>query len=188
MKSLFYLFAVVVFLGGCSYKNEAINLSSYNAEYAGEISKEKIIVFIESIKDVRVDKRIIGYIVKNGEKTTKLFSNVDFEKKYKDGLNNALHMAGFKASLESAKADLVMNVYIKKIELVYNDKNFDKNLKGKMELEVVIKKGKETITQNFKPSASKWISPSYSSKDLEPFLNELFSDSINNIVSRLTSY
>ncbi|MDA3908448.1 MAG: hypothetical protein PF437_05125, partial [Sulfurimonas sp.] len=63
-----------------------------------------------------------------------------------------------------------------------------KNLKGEIELEVIIKKGNETITQNFKPSASKWIGPSYRSKDLEPFFNELFSDSISNIVSRLTGY
>ncbi|WP_372999242.1 YajG family lipoprotein [Sulfurimonas sp.] len=187
MKSIFYMIAVVVFLGGCSYKNEAINLSSYNAQYLGETSKEKKSVFIESVKDVRADKKSIGYILKNGEKTTKLFSNEDFEKKYKDGLTSALHMAGFKAGSD-ANSDLVMSVNIKKIELIHEDKSFDKNLKGQIELEVIIKKGNETITQNFKPSASKWISPSYSSKDLEPFLNELFSDSINDVVSRLTKH
>jgi uncharacterized lipoprotein len=188
MKSLFYLFAVVLLISGCSYKNEAIKLSSYNAEYAGEISKDKKTVYIESIKDARVDKHNIGYVLKNSEKSVELFSNSDFEKKYKDGLNNALRMAGFKTSLEADKALLIMNVSIKKVELVYNDKSFDKNLKGEIEIEVIIKKGDETITQNFKPSASKWIKPSYTSKDLEPFLNELFSDSINSIVSRLTRY
>jgi uncharacterized lipoprotein YajG len=187
MKSLFYMLAVVVFLGGCSYKNEAINLSSYNAEYTGETSKEKKSVYIESVKDVRADKKTIGYILKNGEKTTKLFSNEDFEKKYKDGLSSALHMAGFQTGSD-AKSDLVISVNIKNIELIHDDKSFDKNLKGKIELEVIIKKGNETVTQNFKPSASKWISPSYSSKDMEPFLNELFSDSINDVVSRLTRH
>jgi uncharacterized lipoprotein len=188
MKSIFYLFAVVIFLGGCSYKNEAIKLSSYNEQYTGEMSKDKKVVYIESIKDVRVDKRNIGYILKNSEKSVKLFSDVNFEKKYQDGLNSALHMAGFKTDLEASKASLVLNINIKNIELIHNDKSFDKNLKGEIELEVIIKKGNETITQNFKPSASKWIKPSYTSKDLEPFLNELFSDSINNIVSRLTRY
>ena len=179
------MLAVVVFLGGCSYKNESINLSSYNAEYTGETSKEKKSVFIELVKDVRADRKTIGYILKNGKKTRNLFSTEDFEKKYKDGLSSALRMAGFQAASD-ANADLVMSVNIKNIELIYDDKSFDKNLRGKIELEVIIKKGKETVTQNFKPSASKWISPSYSSKDLEPFLNELFSDSINDIVSRLT--
>ncbi|EDZ61252.1 hypothetical protein SMGD1_0358 [Sulfurimonas gotlandica GD1] len=187
MKNLFYMLAVVVFLGGCSYKNESINLSSYNTEYTGETSKEKKSVYIESVKDVRDDKRTIGYILKDGKKTTNLFSTEDFEKKYKDGLSSALRMAGFKASSD-VNADLVMNINIKNIELIHNDKSFDKNLKGQIELEVIIKKGTETVTQNFKPSASKWISPSYSSKDLEPFLNELFSDSINDIVSRLTAH
>ncbi|PHQ65092.1 MAG: hypothetical protein COB99_05990 [Sulfurimonas sp.] len=187
MKSLFYILAVVVFLGGCSYKNESINLSSYNAEYTGKTSKEKKSVFIESVKDVRVDKKTIGYILKNGEKITKLFSNENFEKKYRDGLSSALHMAGFQTGSD-AKSDLVINVNIKNIELIHDDKSFDKNLRGNIELEVIIKKENETITQNFKPSASKWISPSYSSKDLEPFLNELFSDSISDIVSRLTAH
>ncbi|WP_294963227.1 YajG family lipoprotein [Sulfurimonas sp.] len=187
MKSMFYLLAVVVFLGGCSYKNEAINLSSYNAQYLGESSKEKKSVLIESVVDARVDKKTIGYILKDGKKTTKLFSNENFEKKYMDGLRSALHMAGFKSALD-AEADLVVSVNIKSIEIIHDGKSFDKNLKGMIELEVIIKKGKETITQNFKPSASKWMKPSYSSTDLEPFLNELFSDSINDVVSRLTRH
>ncbi|WP_373034538.1 YajG family lipoprotein [Sulfurimonas sp.] len=187
MKSILYLVAVVVFLGGCSYKNESINLSSYNAEYTGEISKEKKSVFIESVKDVRVDKRTIGYILKDGIKTINLFSTEDFAKNYKDGLSSALRIAGFKVG-SGSNADLVMSISIKNIELIHNDKTFDKNIKGEIELEVIIKKGNETITQNFKPSASKWIGPSYRSKDMEPFLNELFSDSINSIVSRLTKH
>jgi len=188
MKSLFYLFAVMLLVGGCSYKNEAIKLSSYNAQYTGESSKEKKSVYVESIKDARSDKHNIGYIMKNGEKVEKLFSNDDFEKKYREGLSNALHMAGFKSGTLSDNPELVININIKKIQLVHNDKSFDKNLKGEIALEVIIKKGNETVTQNFKQKASKWISPSYSSKDMEPFLNELFSDSINGIVSRLTQH
>lgn len=187
MKSIVYFLAVVVFLGGCSYKNESINLSSYNAQYTGENSKENKSVFIESIKDERENKKNIGYLLENGEKTVELFSNDNFEKKYRDGLKNALHMAGFKEALD-ANADLIIEVKIKSVELINNDKSFDKNLKGKIELEVIVKRGNETITQNFKPSASKWISASYSSKDLEPFLNEIFSDSITDVVSRLTRY
>jgi uncharacterized lipoprotein YajG len=187
MKNLIYLLAVVVFLGGCSYKNESINLSSHNTQYLGESSKESKSIFIKSVIDARVDKRTIGYILKDGKKTTNLFSNENFEKKYIDGLNSVLYMAGFKSALET-DADLVMSVNIKKIELIHNGNSFDKNLKGTIELEVIIKKGKETITQNFKPSASKWMKPSYNSKNLEPFLNELFSDSINDVVSRLTTH
>lgn len=46
--------------------------------------------------------------------------------------------------------------------------------------------GDEVITQNFRQKGSKWIAPSYSSKDLEPFLYTLFADSIDQIVARLT--
>lgn len=188
MKSICYLFFALLILGGCSYKNESINLSSYNEIYTGKILKEEKTVYIESVKDMRFDKKSIGYILENEEKKIELFSNENFEKKYANGLKGALHIAGFETTLEADKAELVMNVSIKKIELIHSDKNFDKNIKGEIELEVIIKKGSETITQKFKPSATKWISPSYSSKDLEPFLNELFSDSINSVVSRLTQH
>nr|WP_321268370.1 YajG family lipoprotein [uncultured Sulfurimonas sp.] len=187
MKSIFYLFVVLVFLGGCSYKNESINLSSYNTQYTGENSKENKTVNIVSVNDVRVDKKTIGYLLENGNKTLKFYTNDNLEKKYRDGLNTALYMAGFKEALD-AKADLSVSVNIKNIELIKDDKSFDKNLKGQIDLEVIVKRANETITLNFKPSASKWIASSYSSKDLEPFLNEMFSDSITEIVSRLTRY
>lgn len=188
MRNLFLIFVTVFVFSGCSYKNESLTLSNYNAQYTGELSKDKKSVFIESIKDVRADKRSIGYVLESGKKAHELYSTENFEKKYEDSLHIALRMAGFENSMQQSDAKLVMNVSIKSIEFIYNDKNFDKNLKGKIELDVTIKNGASTITQSFKEESSKWIKPSYSSKDIEPFLNEVFSDSINNIVSRLTRY
>ncbi|WP_415396354.1 YajG family lipoprotein [Sulfurimonas sp. CS5] len=188
MKNLFLIVATMFVFSGCSYKNESLMLSNYDAQYTGELSKDKKSVFIESIKDIRVDKRSIGYVLKNNKKAHELYSTEDFAKKYKDALEVALRIAGFENSTEQSDAKLVMNVNIKSIEFIHNDKNFDKNLKGTIELEVTIKNASSTITQNFSQVASKWIKPSYRSKDIEPFLNEVFSDSINNIVSRLTKY
>ncbi len=81
---------------------------------------------------------------------------------------------------------MVVEIYIKDIEMIYNDKNFDTNLKGEIEIEVIVRKGADVITQNFRQKGSKWIAPSFESKDLEPFLYTLFADSIDQIVSRLT--
>jgi len=188
MKNLFLLLATVLMFSACSYKNESLMLSQYDAQYTGELSKDKKSVFLESIKDIRADKRSVGYVLESEKKAHELYSTENFEKKYKDALEVALRMAGFENSTQQSDAKLVMNINIKNIEFIYNDKNFDKNLKGIIELEVTIKRGASTITQNFKQEASKWIKPSYSSKDIEPFLNELFSQSVNSVVSRLTRY
>ena len=188
MKNIYLLLVAVFIVSGCSYKNESLMLSKYDAQYTGELSKDKKSVFIDSIKDVRVDKRSIGYVLEGDKKAHKLYSTEDFSKKYKSAFEVALRMAGFKNSLEKNDAALVVSVSIKNIEFVYDNKNFDKNLKGKIELEVRIKRGASTITQNFSEVASKWIKPSYSSKDIEPFLNEIFSQSVNRVVSRLTRY
>ncbi len=56
-----------------------------------------------------------------------------------------------------------------------------------MDVQVIIKRGDKISTLNFKQKSGKWISPSYNSKDIEPFLYKLFSDSINDIVSKLTT-
>ena len=186
MKNLFILFFITLFIGGCSYKNEVISLQSYKSGYIERFSKEKKSVNLLSVKDMRSKKRVIGYLQKNGKKAEILYSNIDFAKKYKDGLLSALDTAGFNTDIDGA--DLLMEVYIKDIELVYSDIYFDENIKGKIEIEVIVKKGLKTINQNFTQKAGKWIGVSHSSKDLEPFLYELFSESINNIVSRLTKH
>ncbi|EQB35416.1 hypothetical protein M947_09035 [Sulfurimonas hongkongensis] len=188
MKNLFLLLTAMIIFGGCSYKNESLMLSQYDAQYTGELSKDKKSVFIESIEDMRVDKRSLGYVLEGDKKAHELYSTEDFTKKYKDAFEIALRMAGFENSAQQSGAELVMNINIKKIEFIYNNKNLDKNLKGVIELEVTIKKGTSTITQDFKQAASKWIAPSYSSKDIEPFLNEIFSQSVNSVVTRLTKY
>ncbi|MCD8477589.1 MAG: YajG family lipoprotein [Sulfurospirillum sp.] len=114
------------------------------------------------------------------------FSNENFAEKYTEGLGYALNLAGFNTDATKSEASLVVEIYIKDIQLIYNDKNFDANLRGEIEIEVIARKGDEVITQNFRQKGSKWIAPSYSSKDLEPFLYSLFADSIDQIVLRLT--
>lgn len=188
VKNLFYLVVIALLIGGCSYKNESIALQSYKADYAGELSKDKKTVSLALVKDIRTDKRMVGYVEENNTKPLRLFSDTDFALKYKEGLTQALKLAGFETNTSTEPAYLSVEVYIKDIKLIKNDKSFDENLKGEIEIEVVVKRGNETIKQNFVQKAGRWISPSYSSKDLEPFLHTLFSDSINNIVSRLTQY
>ena len=188
MKNLFYLVIAALLMGGCSYKNEAMNLPSYKADYAGAVSNEKKGVYVSIVKDMRKDKRGIGHVLDDGEKIARLYSDVNFPAKYKEGLGYALNIAGFNTEVTAESADLIMEVYIRNIEIVYDKKSFDKNLVGEIEIEVAIKRGGEVITQNFRQKGGKWIVKSYESKDLEPFLYTLFSDSVNDIVTRLTRY
>jgi len=188
LKNLFYVVLITLLLGGCSYKNVSIGLDSYKADYASEISQEKKTVYLSLVKDTRMDQRTVGYAEKNGKKTLTLFSDVDFTQKYKEGLGHALNLAGFNPQTTAETAYINVEVYIKNIKIVHTNKSFDENLQGTIEIEVVVKRGNKTIKQNFVQKAGKWMKPSYTSKDLEPFLYTLFSDSINNVVSRLTRY
>ena len=188
MKYFIYLLTAALFIGGCSYKNAPVNLHAYKGEYSGESAKGKQTVYLQSVKDVRADKREIGYTLKDDKKDQSFYSDVDFSKRYAEGLRYALDIAGFNPVSNAGDASLILDVKIKDIKIVYNDKNFDKNLKGELEIEVVITKGKKVTTVNFKPKASEWMAPSYDSKDIEPFLYTLFSDNINSITSKLTTY
>lgn len=185
MKNLlFFCFSLLLF-SGCTYKNEALFLEPYNAQYAGPLAKNKQTVYVRIVKDLRSDKQTIGALLNNGKVLAPLSSNIDFEKRYHEGLLSALKLAGFDTDSTSRAAHLVVEVYVKDIDIVYNDKNFDTNLKGEIEIEVVIRRESEVITQNFRQKGGKWMKPSFESKDLEPFLYELFTDSIDQVVARL---
>lgn len=188
MKKIIFFLVAALFMGGCAYKNEAISLHTYKGEYSGEIAPKNKTVYLRSVKDMRAEKRVIGYMMKDGARYQSFYSDTDFANKYKEGLNYAFDIAGFQPVANVNDASVVVDVVIKNIEIVYNDKNFDKNLKGEVEIEVVLDRGQKVTTQSFRPKASKWISPSYASKDIEPFLYSLYADSINDITSRLTNY
>lgn len=170
-------------LSGCSYKNEAMQLEPYKGSYKGEKLKAQKEITIASVIDARGDKQTIGSIMEDDKKLTSLFSDVDFAKRYEHGLKDALAIAGFTLSPNAQKITLA----IEKIDLTYLDKSFDENLKGEMVVAITIQNGDVTTTQRVKQKAGKWISPSHSSKDLEPFLHELFSNSIDEVVAKLTA-
>ncbi len=188
MKSFIYLLVAALLAGGCSYTNEAIELPAYKGEYSGENAKKKQTVYLRSVNDLRTDKRNIGSILANDKKEDAFFSDEDFADKYTKGLRYALDLAGFETVSNADDAALIMDVNIKKIEINYTYKTFEANLIGALDIEVLLTRGKKVTTLNFRPKSSKWIAPSYASKDVEPFLYTLFSDSINEIVSKLTEY
>jgi uncharacterized lipoprotein len=188
MKNFIYLLVTALFIGGCSYKNETIELPAYKGEYSGQNAKEKHAVYLRSVKDIRTDKRSIGSILANDKKEDAFFSDVDFADRYTKGLRYALDIAGFETVSNANEAAMIMDVSIKKIQIDYTNKTFESNLIGELDIEVVITRGKKVTTLNFRPKSSQWIAPSYASKDVEPFLYTLFSDSINEITSKLTEY
>ena len=130
MKHLFFVAMALLLFSGCTYKNEALNLESYKAEYQGPLSRDKKIVYLRTVKDLRAKKNIIGYVDQKSTNTIYFYSNENFAEKYTEGLGYALNLAGFNTNASTNEANLVVEVAIKDIEIVYNDKNFDANLKG----------------------------------------------------------
>jgi uncharacterized lipoprotein len=188
MKQLYSLLAVIVLMTGCTYKNEAIELSPFKAQYLGRTTQDTNSISLLAVTDAREDKTSIGYVEANGYATTKLYSYVDFADKYREGLANVLKTAKFKLTNNAAEANTIISVKIKDIKMVYNDTNkFDENLHGKVVIEVTIKKADKTIVQTITQQQGIWIKPSYTSKDIEPLLYSIFIDSINLIGAKLAA-
>ena len=187
MKKFNYLVVLALMLSGCTYKNNPIPLESYKADYNGDKAQNNASVFLSKVKDTRTDKRTIGYVLENSTKTVALFSDDNFEQKYKEGLGYALNIAGFKTDITKDTASMELNIFIEDIKIVYTNESFDKNLKGEISVKAVLKQNNELVTYNFKQKSAEWIAPSHDSKDIAPFLHMLFTDSINDIVAKLTT-
>jgi len=179
------LVTLALFMAACSYVNDPLRLQPYEANYAAPISKEKKSVYLRSVNDLRADKQTLGYAVEGGKKTITFFTYENFSKKYSDALKYALNISEFNTNVSPREASAIIDVNIRKISLAYLDKSFDENVKGEMSVELVVTQGNRTTKYNFNQKGGKWIKPSRDSKDLEPFLSELFSDSIEAVVTKL---
>lgn len=188
MHKLYSLVAAVVFLMGCSYQNEAIELSSYRANYMSKTIEDHNNLSFLSVIDTREDKTSIGYVLVNDTINRKLYSNVDFAYKYKEGLDKVLKSAKFNLVNNPADANTKIDVMIKEIKLIYNDTDkFNENLHGRIVVEVKLTKSGKVNVFTFTQKQGLWIKPSYTSKDIEPLFNTLYTDSIDSIVSKLVN-
>lgn len=188
MKKLYGLMAIAVLMGGCSYKNEPIELASYQPRYLSKTTQDHNNLTYLSVSDVRKEKTSIGHTLVNGNIDTKFYSHVDFAKRYQDGLSKALDAANFNLINNSAGANTQIDVKIKDIQLIYNDSDkFNENLHGKIIVEVTLTKADKVNELSFTQKQGIWIKPSYTSKDVEPLLNTLFTDSIDAIVAKLAN-
>jgi len=176
---------LALFMGACSYVNEPLKLQPYEANYGAPVSKEKKSIYVRSVNDLRADKQNLGYAVEGGEKTVTFFTYENFSKKYADALKYALSISEFNTNVTPREASAIIDVNIKKISLMYLDKSFDENVKGEMAVELVVTQGSRTTKYNFAQKGGKWLKPSRNSKDLEPFLSELFAESIEAVVTKL---
>lgn len=179
------LVALTLFMSACSYVNEPLKLQPYEANYAAPVLKQKKSIYVRSVNDLRTNKQNIGYATEGGKKTITFFTYENFSKKYSDALKYALSIAEFDTNVTPREASGIVDINIRNIALVYLDKSFDENVKGEMAVELVLTQGNRTTKYNFTQKGGKWISPSRNSKDLEPFLSELFAESIEAVVTKL---
>lgn len=179
------LLAIALFFSACSYSNEPLRLLPYEANYAAPVSKDKKSLYLRSVNDLRADKQTLGYGMEGGKKTITFFTYENFAKKYSDALKYALSISEFNTNVTPREASAIIDINIKKIGLMYLDKSFDQNIKGEIAVELVITQGTRTTRYNFAQKGGKWITPSRNSRDLEPFLSELFAESIEAVVTKL---
>jgi uncharacterized lipoprotein YajG len=188
MKKLYSVVAIVVLMTGCAYNNEAIELSAYKLDYLSKTIEDSSTISFLSVSDIREDKTSIGHVLVNDKIDAKLYSHVDFAGRYTEGLTKVLKAAKFNLVNNPADANRKIDVKIKDIQLIYNDTDkLNENLHGKIVVEVTLTKGNKVNVFTFTQKQGIWIKPSYTSKDVEPLLNTLFTDSIDDIVSKLVN-
>lgn len=188
MNKLYSLVAIAVLMTGCTYKNEALELDAYKVNYVSKTIDDQNTISYLSVTDAREDKSSIGYVLVNDKVYTKLYSNVNFADRYRDGLTKVLKAGKFNLANDPADANRKIDVRIKEIKLIYNDTDkLNENLHGKIVVEVTLTKSDKVNVLTFTQKQGVWIKPSYTSKDLEPFLNRLYTDSIDDIVSKLAN-
>jgi len=188
MKKFIYTVLLAFIASGCAYKTPPLSLGAYKGEYERERVKQNVSIHLLHVKDTRSEKETIGYVVVDAKKTLPLYNEENLEKKYKDGLIYALNVAGFNTNVSQNEAAMVVEIYIQDVKLVYNStKTFDENLKGEIVVQAKVKKGNKILTFNFKQKSGKWIKPTFDSKALEPFLEKLYNDSVNDIVAKLAA-
>ncbi len=188
MKTILSLVIALLLLQGCAYKNEPVALSAYVGKYKGDVLTTGQKLYIQSVKDLRVEPKFLGHKIKNGNKADPFMSEIDFKNRYAKDLSLVLKAAGFKVVSENQEGSWIVDVMLKNLELEYNNKSMQTNLIGRMEIGVVLKRGDKVTNLTFKPEASKWKGSLSSSKEIEPFLYDLFEQSLHEIAHKLAQY
>ncbi len=176
-KSSFAALAfAMLFIGGCSFKDGAIEFSEPKSIYIGEKAYAK--AFFERVSDDRADKKRVGVVKdKEGGILSSLTTNQDMSRWIGVAFEKEMRAAGFAPVSKEGDADYSYSFSLTKLNVEYAKQELTgKNLRLEMDISVQIKNKNGVITKNYRYDEQKWVKPLFDSeaikKEIEPFMSQ----------------
>ncbi len=189
MRKLGLVFVTIgiFLLSGCSYKSSSIDIKPYQVSFLSFKNTHKS-VYINSFKDERTNKKIVAVVTNNdGDNLGYTTSNVNFGVWYKNALKKALNANGFIMVTNPKNATFKINLVLNKLFVTFNKSELIKeNLTGTISLQLIIKKGNETITKTISENISKYNGLTVSNETFQKQIEALLNDSIKLIIKNLS--
>ncbi len=179
MKNILFIILIGVVFLGCTKRLET-NLDPYVTMYQNK--KQNMRVNFLGVKDKR-DTTVVSTVLDDGLVQEQYGVSNNIKIWYREAFIRELKNVDMYEDNLSAVAVLVN---IKKIEVTYNNDKLDKkNMQARITLELLIKKGKKTITSNISIQQTAYKLTVSDASDFEDILNEIMKDSVSKTVSIL---
>ncbi len=179
MKNILFIILIGVVFLGCTKRLET-NLDPYVT--MNQNKKQNMSVNFFGVKDKR-DTTVVSTVLDDGLVQEQYGVSNNIKIWYREAFIRELKNVDM---YENDLSAVTVLVNIKKIEVTYNNDKLDKkNMQARITLELVIKKGKKTITSNISIQQTAYKLTVSDASDFEDILNEIMKDSVSKTVSIL---
>ena len=187
-----WIFSVLfVLLSGCSQKGVVrVELDPYQP--APRIYKKSGVVYFSGVVDHRKNKNDVGVIVKDGKPVTRIVTDQNLAKWFKEALVKALGNEGCKVTRKSTHAEKISRIYIRidkaeaKLDL---DKLTGENLMAEVYVTLFMRQGKSPrIIKKIGLTQRKWVPPLMGEKKIKSYLQETMEEVVNMVLDHIDTY
>ena len=178
MKNILLIILTAFVFLGCTKKLET-NVQPY-VTLNQNLGQDVKVSFL-GVNDQREIKLVS--VILDGEKVEKGYPlNIDVKQWYTTALTKEFENADM-LSVDK-KSDIRLLVNIKKIRAMYTNNTLDtKNMSANIRLELIIKKGNNTITSNIQNKQTLYKTFVFDAEGFEDIINESMKDSVSKTVS-----
>lgn len=184
------LFISMFGLGGCAQKQQAeIRIDPFVPNPA--VLQKSGVIVLSDVTDARVDKSVVGKIVKGGKTVTTIYSDQALDNWLADALTKALEVEGCRVVTGIKNDKKIANV---KVQIDYLGATFDKssltgeNLTAKAAATLTIKQGRSKITKRVSIVQSKWAPPFAGEDEIKEYLQETLAALVDEIRENIDIY
>ncbi|WP_201353217.1 YajG family lipoprotein [Hydrogenimonas urashimensis] len=183
-------FSILVGLGGCSQKPQAIiSLAPFTPDPA--VYQKNGTIYLAGVKDVRKQKGVVGRIVKDGKIVTTVTISHPVDSWFKESIIKALDTEGCKVVTHNVKNANVakISIFIDRLNARLNHDELTKeNLEATARVTLLIEQGKKKITKHVGLTQKKWVPPFANEKSVREFLQETLESLVESVRAQIDAY